>query len=203
MADRLLYGQHDPSEVERLFRKAVLNSPADGRLFLSYGSYLTGRRCCPEQAALLLEEAIRRNPRSLNYYHIAIEAFLQQGDQAKALQYFQEAARLGPQISSELLTLMVRYEANPKFTDMVPRNPENMQLLLRILATRSFYKSDWIRILREAQIEDPKESLSLAKQALELREYDIAREYALRALNHPETEPRAKRILSLVEKLKS
>src|SRR5688572_8920291 len=63
----LRYREHNPAEVDYLFRTAILRKPADADFLHAYFSYLVEKKCCPQRTITLIQEVVKRNPHKAGY----------------------------------------------------------------------------------------------------------------------------------------
>ena len=200
-AQRIQYVAHSPQHIEELFQKAIVYSPADYQMMISYADYLKDRNCCKREIANLFEAALQRNPRSRNLQTTVVVAQLQAGNlkaASQALKSIQATSYEKEQLYRKLLN---DGADSVDIRTIVEPTPENVLPLLKIMAAKGD-RQDWSALYSRiaSQRLDVRASLDLSKQALQLREYEIAKQHALIASQDSETKKQALFLINRIER---
>jgi tetratricopeptide (TPR) repeat protein len=197
-AQELQSVKHDPTVALRLSQIALVKAPAAYESFFVLARQIMARNCCKEQILLLLNEAVRRNPRDPRVFSSAGSLLLRMdGNQADA--FFRKALEINPSLAINIYDLLQEQKGTAQdLVSITPKTEQNLLSLAVYLSSKRMKGAELNEVLRELVLMplNPAQRLVVARTAIKAEAYDVAQAQASAALQESTTELDALKLLA-------
>jgi Flp pilus assembly protein TadD len=202
LAEKLPYYPHDPEIVPRLYGSALLKSPADYEIFLSYASYLADKDCCPQKVLHLINESVRRAPTNPRMYRAAAAYLVSTRSLNLSIPFIRKAIELQPSSASELYRLLQQNGAEiPQLFGVTPQSADALIQLSNYLASEQRIPVEKLQELLtklDTYPLTPHQRIMLGQLALRIGLSSYAENHAKKLLDDPQNRIQALAILAEV-----